>query len=110
MEKYNCKSCAYANQMEDGNIGCDKKLLLTGKMVVIEQDKIDLRCPAHSDYPTQEWRYDRGHGLLREAEDACCICGRLVNLNDVDTYLVAGNSSLYCKICDDNQSDIEKES
>lgn len=110
MEKYNCKSCAYANGMEDGNIGCDKKLLLTGKMIIIEKEQTDLKCPCHSDYPIQEWRYDRGNGLLRDADDACCVCGRLVNLNDVDTYLIAGSSSLYCKICDDKQLDKGEES
>ena len=110
MENYNCTNCAYANEMEGGSIGCDKKLLLTGKMIIIEKDKINSKCPAHSDYPIEEWRYDRGHGLLKDADDACCVCGRLVNLNDTDTYLIYGNSALYCKICDDKKVDEEKES
>lgn len=106
MEKYNCLNCLYSNEIENGMVMCDKKLLLTGKMIIVESEKVELNCPAHSDYPIKEWRYDMGNGLLRDAEDTCCVCSRLVNLNDKDTYLILGGSSLHCKICADKLIDI----
>lgn len=83
----NCKGCLYANELEDKRVFCYKVVLLYGKEVYIDADKVNLPCPSHSNRFIEDWRYtSEGVQDLRNAEDACEVCGRLLNLNDEDTY------------------------
>ena len=96
MKTYNCKTCLYAN--ENCGVDCDKRLLLDGKMVHIEPDKVELDCPSHSDYKVEETRYDRPWTYLHEADDVCSICGRPLRMSDENTYESIGHV-IRCSIC-----------
>jgi len=93
----NCKTCLYSNFNEDMSVECDKKQVLTGKLIHIDAEDVEKNCVAHSSNRIEEWRYDRQNKFIDEAEDACS-CGRMVNLEDEGSYKVIG-SNLYCKIC-----------
>lgn len=98
----NCNTCLYSNFNKDGSVICDKVLLIYGKEVYVEKDKVGLNCPSHSDYPIKETRYMRDNDTLQDAEEACGICGRLINLQDDSQYeYIAYDGSLVtqCRIC-----------
>lgn len=82
----NCKSCLYANEKENGGYMCDKVLLLYGKEVHIEPEKVELSCFNHSDKYIENWRYVNDGDDLRKADDACEVCGRIINMLDENTY------------------------
>ena len=83
---YNCKTCLYANDFGEGLVMCDKKLLSENKEIIIEVDKVRLNCPCHSDRFIEETRYMRENKDLREAEDSCRVCGRLMDILNDDNY------------------------
>lgn len=104
----NCLNCLYANEKDNGGVMCDKVLLIYGKEVHIEADRVELPCPSHSDRYIENWRYVNDGDDLRKAEDSCEVCGRLINLDDESQYGYIeiqdelGNPSgekLQCKIC-----------
>lgn len=87
MDTYNCKTCLYANFMNDDNlVMCDRRLLYDGKEIYIETDKIGLSCPCHSDRFVEEWRGYRSNDDVRMADDSCEVCGRLYDDMDEDNY------------------------
>lgn len=81
----NCKTCLYANSKGD-LVVCDRRLLLDGKEVVVETSKIGLSCPCHSSRFIDETRYMRDNKDLRDADDSCGICGRLIDMLNSDNY------------------------
>lgn len=103
---YNCNDCLYANPMEDGNVECDKRSMEKDIKNIITEGKVHLNCPSHSGYPILDWRYG-STGLLRDAEDACDVCARLVDLFDDSQYdyvdVVSEDSGsvtvFKCRIC-----------
>lgn len=106
--EYNCKSCLYSNFLEDGRVFCDKVILLYGKEVYVEDDKIDLPCPSHSNRFIEETRCYFNNKDVRDAEDSCGVCGRLVDLDDISQYGYIEvqdeegkfiGEKLQCKIC-----------
>ena len=110
MEKYNCTNCLYSNEMENGEVMCDKKLLSEDKEIYIQIDKIKLPCPAHSSKYIEEIRYMRNNTWLHESEEGeyCEVCRRKVDLEDISQYgyieiqdeegNVAGEK-MQCRIC-----------
>ncbi len=105
----NCKNCLYANELSDGRVFCDKVLLMYGKEVYIDADKTEKPCPAHSNKFIEDWRYTAiGVQDIRKADDACGVCGRLINLNDISQYGyievqdekgTVVDEKLQCRIC-----------
>lgn len=106
----NCKSCLYSNDLENGQVLCDKVILLYGKEVYVESDKVDLPCPSHSSKYIEEIRYMRNNKWLHESEEGeyCEVCRRWVDLDDISQYnfievqdkngKVTGEK-MQCKIC-----------
>lgn len=88
MNTYNCHTCLYANLLEDGLVMCDRRLLIDNKEIYIESDKVGKSCPCHSDKFVEEWRYmrDSKDRDIRNADDACDVCGRLFNELNKDDY------------------------
>ena len=85
---YNCKTCLYANDIENGLVMCDRRVLLDGKEVIIEEDKVGLNCPCHSSKFVQEWRYmvNPTNGDARKSFDSCQVCGRRYDEMNEDNY------------------------
>ncbi len=104
---YSCKTCLYSNVIEDG-VECDKKLLLNGKTFILDDEKAKLPCPSHSSRPIEEWRYMRSNDDVRDAEDACGICGRLFNELNKDDYEEV-TEIINVKGKDENGKEIEEE-
>lgn len=88
MNTYDCHTCLYANLLEDGLVMCDRRLLIDNKEIYIESDKVGKSCPCHSDKFVEEWRYmrDSKDRDIRNADDACDVCGRLFNELNKDDY------------------------
>lgn len=82
----NCKTCLFANINKDGSVDCDKRVLLTGEMINIEAENVDKPCPAHSSRFIPETRYGFDNQDMRKAEDACEVCGRILDMSSKDTY------------------------
>ena len=84
----NCTNCLYSNEMENGVIMCDKKLLYEGKEIYIAVNKAKLPCPAHSNRYIEETRYMRNNMWLHESEEGeyCEVCRRKVDLEDISQY------------------------
>ena len=82
---YNCNDCLYANELENGDIYCDKREF-EGITCIIPKDKIYLNCPSHSDYIREETRYMRPWKFLHEADDVCQVCHRMLDLQDKNQY------------------------
>lgn len=82
---YSCKTCLFSNPLENGGVLCDKRKFECVE-IIIPSDKIELTCPAHSEYPREETRYDRPNKLHRDAEDVCGVCHRDLNLLDRSTW------------------------
>ena len=95
-----CVDCMYANEVE-GGYDCDKTFLLRGNMVHIEEVNVHLHCNSHSDIPMLETRYNRNNLYIQDAEDACAVCGRLVDMFKPDTYDYYGGDLIRCKICEE---------
>ena len=102
----NCKTCLYANELEDKRVFCDKVVLLYGKEVYIDADKVELTCPSHSDCFIPETRAYWNNDDMRDAEDSCGVCGRRVDLGKEEQYeyimVEEGNSKvekMQCSIC-----------
>lgn len=104
----NCKSCLYSNDLDGGEVLCDKVILLYGKEVYVESDKVDLPCPSHSNRFIEETRYMWNNKDVRVAEDSCEVCGRRVNLDDISQYGYIevqddkgspAGEKMQCKIC-----------
>lgn len=103
-----CKSCLYANELEDKRVFCDKVVLLYGKEAYIDADKVNLPCPSHSNRFIPETRCYFNNDDMRNAEDSCEVCGRRVDLDDISQYgyievqdeegKVVGEK-MQCKIC-----------
>lgn len=105
----NCVNCLYSDFLENGEVFCDKVILLYNKKIYVDASKVNLSCPSHSNRYIEDWRYtSEGVQDLRKAEDACEICGRLVDLDDESQYgyievqdeegKVIGEK-MQCKIC-----------
>lgn len=85
--KCNCYTCLYKDKINsDGSIDCDKKVLLTGKIVHIETDKVDKSCPCHSIRFIEETRYYLNNKDMRYSYNSCSICGRLYDDMDENNY------------------------
>lgn len=87
MNTYNCKTCLYANNLDSGLVMCDRRLLYDNTEIYIEADKVGKSCPCHSDRFIREWRYMRDNDDIRQADDACSICGRLYDHMNEDNYI-----------------------
>lgn len=84
---YNCESCLYGNKKDNGGYLCDKVLLIYGKEIHIEPENATKDCLNHSDKFIEDWRYTTvGVQDIRNADDACGVCGRLVKLSDYSQY------------------------
>lgn len=106
--EYTCKDCMYANALPSGDVDCDKKILLNGKIHKVAKSKVDKPCPSHSDKPIENWRYVESRRILRDCDDSCEVCGRLVDLNDISQYKYIEiqnengdtvGEKMQCKIC-----------
>lgn len=104
----NCKTCLYSNFLENGDVMCDKVILLYGKEVHVPTDNVDKPCPSHSSRFIEETRYYFNNKDMRNSENSCEVCGRLVDLNDISQYGYIevqdekGNvngEKLQCRIC-----------
>lgn len=84
--KYSCVDCMYSNFNEDGAVVCDKKSLLNGRTIAVDKDKVDKKCTAHSSYYIEDWRYGANLHNIADADDACEVCGRLLDMFDEDSY------------------------
>lgn len=103
----NCLNCLYANEKENGGVMCDKVLLIYGKEVHIEADRVELPCPSHSSRFIEETRCYFNNEDMRKAEDACEICGRLINMYDEDTHDVVVEEFTVKK--EDGTEEVKKE-
>ena len=85
---YNCKTCLYANDFGNGLVMCDRRVLLDGKEVIIEEDKVGLSCPCHSDRFVEETRYmvNPPNRDARKSFDSCEVCGRRYDEMNKDNY------------------------
>lgn len=82
---YRCVDCLYANELYNGDVYCDKREFEEVK-IIVPKDKVDRNCPSHSSYPTEETRYSRPWKYLRDADDVCQVCGRMLDLRVNDQY------------------------
>lgn len=109
-EILNCGSCLYSNFNNDGSAMCDKKIFMTGKLLHIDKNKVELPCPSHSSKYIEEIRYMRSNKWLHESEEGeyCEVCRRWVDLDDISQYGYIevqddkGNPTgkkMQCKIC-----------
>lgn len=100
---YSCETCMYANPGNGKLVMCDRRLLTEGVEVYIDASKVNS-CICHSDKPVEETRYMRPNKDMREAEDACQICGRLYNNLDSSNYDVVefvseNNQTIDVRVC-----------
>lgn len=85
MKKYNCKTCLFANELENGDVYCDKREL-EGVKCIIKKDKVNITCHCHSNYPLREFRIDRNWDYIRDADDVCEVCHRFLDMQDKSQY------------------------
>lgn len=103
---YRCVDCLYANELYNGDVYCDKREFEEVK-IIVPKDKVDLNCPSHSSYPTEETRYARPWTYLKDADDVCQVCGRMLDLRNNEQYEYVNvendkgeiNAVRKCRIC-----------
>lgn len=102
-----CKDCLYANELEDGRVFCDKRVL-EGVDIYIEEDRVGFPCPAHSSKNIEEFRCMRNNEYIHEDGEHCEICRRKVDIDDISQYRYIdiqdedGNiigDKIQCRIC-----------
>lgn len=106
MEKvYNCFNCDFLYDYDHKHIYCDIKLYNQDKLIKVDRLKGQQMkdCPSHSDKDVIDTRYGMANNSIKEAPDACCMCGRRLDLKREDTYVcIEGeeNNRKRCIKCD----------
>ena len=86
---YNCFNCAFLHNYNHKQVECDIKLYNEGKMVKIDRAKAESikSCPSHSSKDVVDTRFGMANKSIKQAPDACHLCGRRLDLNKEDTYV-----------------------